>query len=193
MRFTTGVTAQLAGRPCDQAQVEAVVRHLILLGSAVKTAKLDDTEIGQLAYSAIGGAMQLLSAENFLSIISKLLESEGTQVCLAKLPHIQKLTRQDIKVALEIFVDRLPLIKTPIRTKCASTMGSIVEKSAALLSTHAGLTADALAALRTVAATAVASEDPALSKAVPKVVEVVKTASNAGTTIAALSLLELAA
>lgn len=94
---------------------------------------------------------------------------------------------------MEIFVDRLPLIKTPIRAKCAVTMGSIVEKSAALLSTRAGLTADALAALRTVAATAVTSEDPALSKAVPKVVEVVKTASNAGTTIAALSLLELAA
>jgi hypothetical protein len=74
------VTAQLAGRPCDQAQVEVIVQHLILLGSAVKSAKLEETEIGQLVYSAIGGAMQLLSAENFLSIISKLLASEGMQV-----------------------------------------------------------------------------------------------------------------
>jgi hypothetical protein len=72
-------------------------------------------------------------------------------------------------------------------------MGSIIDQSSALLSSQSALVADALAALRTVAATAVASEDPALSKAVPRVVEVVKSASSAGTSIAALSLLELAA
>lgn len=80
LRFVTAVTAQLAGRPCDQSQVEALVQQLILLGSAVKSAELDVTEVGQLVYSATGGAMQLLSADNFLSIIARLLASEGTQV-----------------------------------------------------------------------------------------------------------------
>jgi hypothetical protein len=166
---------------------------LILLGSVVKSASLHQTEVGQLVYSATGGAMQLLSAENFLSIIARLLASEGTQVRRFSLDRRTKLIKQDIKVALEIFVDRLPLIKTPVRSKCAASMGSIVEKSAGLLSTQAALVPDALAALRAVAATAVPSEDMPLSKAVPKIVEVVKVASSNGTTIAAMSLLELSA
>ena len=72
-------------------------------------------------------------------------------------------------------------------------MGTIVEKTAGLLVTQSSLVTDALAALRAVAATAVASEDPALSKAVPKIVEVVKSASDNTTTISAISLLELSA
>jgi len=82
LRFVTAVTAQLAGRPCDQAQVEALVQQLILLGSAVKSASLHQTEAGQLVYSATGGAMQLLSAEKFLAIIARLLDSEGSQVSI---------------------------------------------------------------------------------------------------------------
>lgn len=137
--------------------------------------------------------MQLLSAENFLSIISTLLESETSTVRSPPPLHFQALTDdlQDIKVALEIFVDRLPLIKAPVRTKCAPTMGSIVDRSAGLLVTRPELTTNALAALRTIASTALASEDPALSKSVPKVVEVVKTASENSTVISAMSLLEL--
>jgi len=137
--------------------------------------------------------MQLLSAENFLSIIARLLASESAQVSYNHSSKNRIANRQDIKVALEIFVDRLPLIKTPIRTKCATSMGTIVEKTAGLLVTQSSLVPDALAALRAVAATAVASEDPALSKAVPKIVEVVKSASDNTTTISAMSLLELSA
>jgi hypothetical protein len=85
LRFVTAVTAQLAGRPCDQAQVEALVQQLILLGSAVKSASLHQTEAGQLVYSATGGAMQLLSAEKFLVIIARLLDSEGSQVSISLL------------------------------------------------------------------------------------------------------------
>lgn len=192
LRFVTAVTAQLAGRPCDQGQVETLVHQLILLGSAIKSASLHETEVGQLVSSATGGAMQLLSAENFLSIIARLLASDGAQVSSAFLYGSQA-DRQDIKVALEIFVDRLPLIKTPVRTKCAPSMGTIVEKTAGLLVTQASLVDDALAALRAIVATAVPTEDPALSKAVPKVVEVVKSASSNSTTISAMSLLELSA
>ena len=94
-------------------------------------------------------------------------------------------------MALEIFVDRLPLIKPPVRTKCAPTMGSIVDRTAGLLAAKPELTDNALAALRAVASTALASEDPALSKSVPKVVEVVKLASISSTTVSAMSLLEL--
>jgi hypothetical protein len=72
-------------------------------------------------------------------------------------------------------------------------MGAIVDKTAGLLVTQADLVTDALAALRAIVATAVPTEDPALSKAVPKVVEVVKSASSNGTTISAMSLLELSA
>lgn len=100
---------------------------------------------------------------------------------------------QDVKVALEIFVDRLPLIKTPIRTTSAVTMGHIVERTAGLLAGRPSLTDDALAALRTVASTALSSEDPALSKTVPKVIEVVKSAKSSSTAISAMSLLELTA
>lgn len=70
-------------------------------------------------------------------------------------------------------------------------MGSIVDRTAALLVTHPELTDNALAGLRAIASTALASEDPALSKSIPKVVEVVKTASETSIIISAMSLLEL--
>ena len=72
-------------------------------------------------------------------------------------------------------------------------MSTIVDKTAGLLVTQASLVDDALAALRAVVTTAVSTEDPALSKAVPKIVEVVKSASSNTTTISAMSLLELSA
>jgi hypothetical protein len=72
-------------------------------------------------------------------------------------------------------------------------MGTIVDKTAGLLVTQDSLVDDALAALRAVVATATPAEDPALSKAVPKIVEVVKSASSNTTTISAMSLLELSA
>jgi len=72
-------------------------------------------------------------------------------------------------------------------------MGTIVDNTAGLLVTQATLVDDALAALRAVVATAVPTEDPALSKAVPKIVEVVKSADDNTTTISAMSLLELSA
>ena len=72
-------------------------------------------------------------------------------------------------------------------------MSTIVDKTAGLLVTQASLVDDALAALRAVVTTAVSTEDPALSKAVPKIVEVVKSASDNTTTISAMSLLELSA
>jgi len=72
-------------------------------------------------------------------------------------------------------------------------MSAIVDKTAGLLVTQASLVDDALAALRAVVTTAVSTEDPALSKAVPKIVEVVKSASSNTTTISAMSLLELSA
>lgn len=80
LRFGVSIIAQLVGRPCDQTAVESIVRDLILLSSAARTASLHETEVGQLLYSAVGAAMQLLSAENFLSIIAKLLESDVTTV-----------------------------------------------------------------------------------------------------------------
>ena len=72
-------------------------------------------------------------------------------------------------------------------------MGTIVDNTAGLLVTQVTLVDDALAALRAVVATAVPTEDPALSKSVPKIVEVVKSASSNTTIISAMSLLELSA
>jgi U3 small nucleolar RNA-associated protein 10 len=72
-------------------------------------------------------------------------------------------------------------------------MGTILDKTAGLLVALASLVDDALAALRAVVSTATPAEDPALSKAVPKIVEVVKSASSNTTTISAMSLLELSA
>jgi hypothetical protein len=72
-------------------------------------------------------------------------------------------------------------------------MGTIVDKTAGLLVTQDSLVDDALAALRAVVTTATPAEDTALSKAVPKIVEVVKSATSNTTTISAMSLLELSA
>lgn len=90
-------------------------------------------------------------------------------------------------------MERLPLIKPAIRTKSASTMGAILTRNAELLSSQPSLADDALAALRAVASTALAPEDPALSKSVPKVIEIVKASKSSSTVTSAMSLLELTA
>lgn len=72
-------------------------------------------------------------------------------------------------------------------------MGAIVEKTAGLLVTQESLVTDSLAALRAIVATVVPTEDSELSKAVPKIIEVVKSASSNNTSISAMSLLELSA
>lgn len=92
-------------------------------------------------------------------------------------------------MALELFVNRLPVIKPAVRTKAGPTMAQIVQQSSKLLLKPA-LVGHALEALKVIASTALAPEDPALSQAVPKIVEVVGSRSGS-VVIAALSLLEL--
>lgn len=90
LRLTSSIIAQLVGRPCEQKRVDRIVHQLILLSSEARDAPLHDTETGGLVYSAVGAAMQLLSAENFLSIIARLLESKGTQVSTERVAKYAK-------------------------------------------------------------------------------------------------------
>lgn len=92
-------------------------------------------------------------------------------------------------MALEIFVDRLPAIKPAVRAKSSSRMASIVQRAGNLLSNSA-LTSQSLESIRAIVATALPSEDAALSLVVPKIVGVAQKGSGS-VVVAALSLLEL--
>ena len=72
---------------------------------------------------------------------------------------------QNASVALDLFTERLPLIKRDIRTKASAAIGTIVRKCADLIAS-----VPALAAIRAVTSTALAGEDSALAVVAPKLV-----------------------
>ena len=75
---------------------------------------------------------------------------------------------QNASVALDLFTERLPLIKRDIRTKASAAIGTIVRKCADLIASIAAV--PALAAIRAVTSTALAGEDSALPVVAPKLV-----------------------
>jgi U3 small nucleolar RNA-associated protein 10 len=94
-------------------------------------------------------------------------------------------------MALSIFADRLPLVKPDVRSHCAAEIASILTKTSSRLTRPAAVVSSALAGIRTVAQTALDSEDAALAQVLPRVVESVGGFPDTTNLTAALSLIDL--
>jgi U3 small nucleolar RNA-associated protein 10 len=152
-----GVARGLLGKVCPQESVEKIVRELIALAP-----ELDDDEASEHLEAALGGVMRLLSVDSFLDITAQILATD---------------TEADINRSLDLFSQRLALIKPELRQRSKS-MPSIISKSAALLDGPSGQ--HALRALERVVATAIPSEDSALAAIVNPVVKAARAADAEG-------------
>ncbi|WVR07984.1 hypothetical protein IAU60_005027 [Kwoniella sp. DSM 27419] len=176
LSFANSLIDQLRGKPCDQAIVQSIVKTLIVLAAKTAQPGMTSTDIPQSTSAALAGAMQLLSAENFLLTVLQLL-SEGSE--------------QDTLMALNIFSERVVLIKSEVRAKSSKTIGDIVKKASTLLGKVASITSAALTAIKTLASTALPSEDSSLAQVVPAVVATAGKAGEAMNVVASLELVEL--
>lgn len=169
LELCAGLGKQLRGKVCPQSEVEEIVRDLVSLSAE----QLDsDDQIAVPLEAALANAMQLLSVPSFLSIIEKIIES-GRE--------------EDITRSLDMFTERLPLVKSEVRAKSSAAMGKIIKGTAALLKTGQAVAEHALIALEAVAASALPNEDGALASIVPTVIDAVKGA-DAETSVSAMSL-----
>ncbi|KAK8849743.1 hypothetical protein IAR55_005078 [Kwoniella newhampshirensis] len=176
LNLTTSLIDQLRGKACAQPAVQAVVRQLIVLAATTSQPIMSSTDIPSNMHLALGGAMQLLSAENFLGVTLELLD-EGSE--------------QDKIMSLNVFTERIPLIKDEIRSRSTKTIGEILQKGAGLLEAKTSTVAAALTAIRTVAKTALPVEVGVLAQIVPGVVGAVGKFNDTANTVGGLSLLEL--
>ena len=96
-----------------------------------------------------------------------------------------------MKIALQIFEDRLPLIKTDVRAQSASAIEDIAREAAMSLSKSSALRPSALSGIRAIASSALRSEDAALAQIIPILVTSLAHPSNSGIMIDTLSLIEL--
>lgn len=168
LQFAASIEKGMGGKVPPQAVVEEIVRELIALAPSVS--EIEGTQAAEYLETALSGAMRLLSVDSFLTTVSRILDVD---------------TEADINRALDLFAQRLPLIKSDVRAK-SPAMGKIITRSAALLSGSS--VAHALSALDRVVATPIAAEDNALASAVPTIVAATKTV-NADTAPASLALL----
>lgn len=169
LELCAGLGKQLRGKACPQPEVEEVVRDLVSLSAE----QLDsDDQLAQPLEAALSNAMQLLSVPSFLSIIEKILES-GRE--------------EDITRSLDMFTERLPLVKPEVRSKSSAAMGKIIKGAASLLKAGQVVAEHALIALEAVTASALPNEDGALASIVPTAIEAVKGA-DAETSVSAMSL-----
>lgn len=93
-------------------------------------------------------------------------------------------------MALGIFVDRLPLVRSDVRVKSASAIGDIIEEASRLL-TRVDLVSVSLSTIQVVASTALESDDAALAQVMPKLMAVIEASKNNSDLSAALSLVEM--
>lgn len=99
---------------------------------------------------------------------------------------------QDISVALNILVERLPRIKPEIRVKSAQQVGDILKKVSTFVKPGSKVTGVALSALHAIASTAQSAEDGALASILaPLIMQAGKLAESADQ-VSLLSLLEIA-
>ncbi|CAD6568277.1 MAG: snoRNA-binding rRNA-processing protein utp10, partial [Tremellales sp. Tagirdzhanova-0007] len=126
--------------------------------------------------AALGTTMQLLSAADFFAVVKRLLGN---------------ISDQDKKMAFGVFIDRLPLVRSDVRTKSASAIGSIIEEASRLLLTRVDLVSVSLAAIRVVATTALDSDDAALAQIMSKLIATVEVSKDNSNLNAALSVIEV--
>lgn len=94
-------------------------------------------------------------------------------------------------MALQVFVERLPRIKTDVRSSNTAIIADISVKLCALLSPSSQVVSSVLSALKVITSTASSAEDGALAQVVPKLVEVVGKLPHPADQISAQSLIEL--
>nr|XP_019043454.1 hypothetical protein I302_08031 [Kwoniella bestiolae CBS 10118]OCF22384.1 hypothetical protein I302_08031 [Kwoniella bestiolae CBS 10118] len=176
LTFTLALIEQLHGKPCTQTTVQSVVQNLIRLAAKVSQPVLASTDIPRNIQAALGGSMQLLSAENFLGIVLRLI-IEGTE--------------QDVIMALNTFSERVPLIRSDIRAQCSKVIGDIIKKASTLFGTISSSTKAALTAIKTVATTALPVEDGPLSSVVPAIVGAVSKMGESANIVGGLELVEV--
>ncbi|WWD20373.1 hypothetical protein CI109_104849 [Kwoniella shandongensis] len=176
LNLATALINQLRGKSCAQVAVQSIVRQLIILAAATSQPTMASTDIPTNMHAALEGAMQLLSAENFLGITLQLL-GEGSQ--------------QDKVMSLTVFTERVPLIKSEIRSKNTKTIGEILKSAAGLLGTSTSTISAALIAIKIVTKTALPVEDGVLAQIVPAVVGAVSKFHDTANTVGAFSLIEL--
>ncbi|GMK56611.1 hypothetical protein CspeluHIS016_0304510 [Cutaneotrichosporon spelunceum] len=152
-----GFARGLLGKVCPQVSVEKIVRKLITLAP-----ELGEDEASEHLEAALGSVMRLLSVDSFLEITAQILATD---------------TEADINRSLDLFSQRLTLIKPELRQRSKS-MATIISKSAALLGGSSGQ--HALRALECVVATAIPSEDSALAAIVNPVVKSARAADAEG-------------
>ena len=169
--YSTGVATTLIGKPADQDMVKAVVENLVSLLALTRTPGMDGTGVQVALQRTLSEAMKLLSADNFLAVVANVLAS--ADVSVSPMSPVLGLSRcgadaQNAVIALDLFTERLPLVKREIRTKAANAVSGIVRKAADLFASPAAVAA--LAAVRAVTVSALSGEDSALAVVAPKLV-----------------------
>ena len=114
-------------------------------------------------------------------------------ICHVAEDHCLTRSSQNVKTALSIFVERLPQVRSDVRTKSAPAITRILRQAATLLNGPSLCVSPALAAIRAVASTALSSEEAALAEVLPKLVESVGKLREVANRTAALSLVEMTA
>ncbi|WWC65921.1 uncharacterized protein I303_108543 [Kwoniella dejecticola CBS 10117] len=175
LTFGLALIEQLKGKQCTQSTVQPIVQNLIQLAAKTSQATLVSTDISKNVQAALSGTMQLLSAENFLTVILHLI-SEGTD--------------KDVVMALNTFSGRVSLIRSDIRSKCSKIIGDILKKASTCLGSASETTKASLAAITTIASTATSTEDSALASIVPALVSSVTKLAESNNSISALELIE---
>jgi len=196
LSYATSLSKQLIGKKCNQPTVEETVKHLILLAGAVSQPSLSQSSIPASVQTTMGSVMQLLAAENFLRIIVELLSSQHEQVSIENHQVLigADMFLQDIRIALGVFIERLPKIKQETRNQNATAIREIVKLISGLLQSGSdAVVQSALAGLKAIYITAESSEDAALAQALPIVIACVdKVIGDAGMLVSTLSLVEVA-
>jgi len=177
LSFATTLAKNLVGKPTDQSTSEELVKALLLLASSTSLSSVSGSGVPAAVQSCLGTAMQLLSASKFLRVVSTLLQGEN---------------EQDIIVALNILVERLPRVKPDVRTTNANIIGEILKKTAVLVKPASRLNSAALSGLYAIVSTAQKPEDGFLAGVIPGLVGVVSKLGEVVDQVATLSLLEIA-
>ncbi|WWC92888.1 uncharacterized protein L201_007850 [Kwoniella dendrophila CBS 6074] len=175
LSLTLSIIDQLLGKPCAQTTVQPIVQNLIQLAAKTSQPILASTDIPKNIQAALAGAMRLLSADNFLGIVLHLTSDQS---------------EQDTIMALNTFSERVPLIKSEIRTKSSKLIGDIIKKASTLLGSGSSNTKASLTAIKSVVSTALPAEDGALATVVPALVSAVSKINDTSNTTMALELIE---
>lgn len=167
--FSTGIATSLVGKPTEQETVKTVVENLVGLLAHTRTPGMDGAEVQIALQRTLSEVMKLLSADNFLAVVVSVLASSDVSVSPQPCLIVAKIANQkNAAIALDLFTERLPLIKREIRSKASTAVGSIVRKAADLFASAAAV--PALAVIRAVTASALSGEDAALAVVAPKLV-----------------------